>query len=303
MKILILCAKPEALVGDGMINTLSTIYAFQLVKRFKHEITLADAYAVPSDILKLDHHDFCICTVNRGFYSMNQELLNAVKQKASWLITLCGSNKFVGPEDALMFTMGKRKTKCIRSYWGADFDLLKPEKPSVFTVLVDHKYYGKASSAITQKDKTDEIIKSLLTYKERGGDVVIRHIGTGKVDTIESQEQLVEGFVKGACMDFRAIYKYYNEAHVYVVTHPECFGLSVIECAATGGLIVTPPDYIKHDILKKIHHAHYTSDINWDQIKSMVDVDRSIAMAKLFSYDNLSTSIEQFMNQKVLTEV
>jgi hypothetical protein len=108
----------------------------------------------------------------------------------------------------------------------------------------------------------------------------------------------IEGFKQSTGMDFRQIYQHYNEAHIYVVTHPESFGLTVIECATAGALIVYPDGYIKSDIMKRLHHCKIKDmdNIDWSSIIALVNVQRSIECAKFFSYEqaigNLHTHLK-----------
>lgn len=301
MRILILCRQPNEIKNNQEINTQCTIYAYHFTKWLSQyddcELTYDNIYRVRENPDSLEEHDFCFILFNRGVKTIGTAAYTVLREKIKHqIITICGTNKIIDQEDILLFTMGKRKPKALRFYWGADFDMLKPEKPETVTILVDHKYYGKATSKLAQRDHTQKIIDSLLSYKKSGKNIVIKHIGSGEVHTVEEGYKITD-FRHGSAMDFREIYKYYNEAHIYVVTHPESFGLSTIESAASGSLIVQPEGYIKPELIKKMHH--YTvrdiNNINWDEIISRINIDKSRKMAERFQYKNMVQTLYQHM--------
>lgn len=306
MKILILCTQPESMISGGMINTLSTIYAYHFTKwlsKFPNcVINYASAYLTINDAKLLNTYDFCISLVNYGVKIMRPGVFEELRKKISYqIITICENDKFVDREDLLLFIMGGSKPKTMRLCWGADFDLLKPQKPSTITILVDHKYYGKEGSSLLKRDKTGAIIKSLLKYKNSGHDIIIKHIGFGKVNEV-TDDYVVDNYKQSKAMDFRDIYSYYNEAHIFVVTHPECFGLSTIECASAGTLIVQPHGCMTNYIISRLHHVTINDmeNIDWDLIIKYINVKRSIAMAKIFSYENAVYRVYQHMKKSML---
>ena len=308
MKILILCAQPGSLSTGGMINSLSTIYAYHFTKWLSKfpdcQISYASAYIKPDDAKLLDEYDFCFSLVNRGIKIMNPLTYTELRKKIKHqIITICASSKIVDKEDILLFIMGKRKHNTMRVYWGADFDLLKPEKPTTINILIDHKYYGNKSSSLFKKDRTNIILKSLLQYKNSGHDIIIKHIGFGKINGVDDN-YVPDDFKQSKSMDFREIYPYYNEAHIYVVTHPESFGLTTIECASASALIVQPHGYIKKDIINKLHHVSIfdMQHINWDDIISQINIPKSMQCAKLFSYEKTVNQLYYHMKKFIPNE-
>jgi hypothetical protein len=170
MRILLLCGQPDALVNGGDVNNLSTIYAYYYNKWLQPfgdcEIFYDSAYLTTERAAELGEYDFCISLINRGYVGMKPATFRELRKKIKYqMITICATNKIIGKEDLLLFTMGKRKERAMRLYWGADFDLLKPNKPDRITILIDHKYYGKENTNIYRKDQTDKFIASALAYR------------------------------------------------------------------------------------------------------------------------------------------
>jgi len=302
MKILILCVNANAINNGGQINSQSTIYGYYFRKwlgiKRGVEITVSDFHMTLDQAKALDEYDFCIAAINRGFLIMKTPIYEILRPKIKHeLITLCGSNKLQGKEDLLLFMMGKRKTRSMRVFWGGDKDLLFANKPTeTINILVDHQYYGNEKSSLFQRDHTKIILDSLLAYQKINNKIVIKHIGQGKVHVVTDEYQ-IDKFKQSTCMDFREIYQYYNEAHIYVVTHPEALGLSAIECGCAGAMIVQPNGYIKKEIIKKLYH--YTipnvNAINWDEIIKHINITKAKNMASFFSYEKMADQLYTHM--------
>lgn len=300
MKILILSSKPHNIINNTCINNQSGIYAFFFAKWLgKYNdcvITHNSLWLEINAIKNLPEYDFCILSINRGARVIGAQKMAELRKKIKFqIITICGSNSIIGTEDLLLFTLGKNKKRTMRLFWGADFELLQPKKDKIINVLVDHQYYGKKSSDIYKRDKTEYILDSLLKYKEKNN-ITIKHMGTGCVNDVSTGYKIID-YTQSDAIDFRKMYQFYNSAHIYVVTHPECFGLSVIECAAAGALIVTPAGYINKDILKHIHHVIIDNfnTIDWDDIIKKIDIEKSVKMAHKFSYENAFNKLYKYM--------
>lgn len=303
MKILILCMKPETLKTQNRLNHLSTIYAYFFNKylgEYKDcEIEIDNANMDQNKANSLPEFDFCFITFTRGVHRMNGEIYNILRRKIKYqIITICENNHIIDKEDLLLHMMGEEKEKTLRVYWGADHGILKPLKSKPITVLVDHKYYGPPESSIHKKDMTQTLINSLLKYRKEGNDIVIQHIGQGKIHTV-TDDYVIDNFRRSSSMDFRKICEYYNKADIFVVTHRESLGFSTIECAAAGALIVQPQGFIKKEIIEKMHH--YTiqdiKSIDWNDIISKLDVEKSVEMSKFFSYKNAADKLYSHMSK------
>jgi hypothetical protein len=202
----------------------------------------------------------------------------------------------IGEEDLLLYMLGNPVEKTIKVYWGADPSLLKPmQVPNVINILVDHQYYGSTRSVI-QRDLTKTIIESLLVYQKKCPQLVIKHIGNGRVNIV-NDSYVMDRFVRSRSMDFREIYKYYNEANIYVVTHPESLGYSTIECGCSGALVVQPAGYINSEILDNLHHytIEDSQNIDWESIIKKIDVSKSVSLASVFNYKNLANVFYEYV--------
>ena len=256
---------------DNSLN-LSEKKLLELFDNENCQIFSDDTFMNIHQIAKIDNYDPCLNSVNRGIKLMNSDIFVELR---------------------------KRKDRTQRIYWGADFEFIKPEKFDVNTILIDHQYYDNKSSSLYQKNKTNTIIQSLPKYKtntiiqslpkykNKNHNTIINHIGSGKINDV-TDNYIIEKFYHRHAMDSRYIYKYYNKADIFVVTHPESFGLCTIECASAGTLIVQPDGYIKKEIISLLHNVSIidTENIDWSNIISQINVNKSIRLAKKFSYKN-----------------
>ncbi|EOW5223552.1 hypothetical protein ACOY8K_005182, partial [Escherichia coli] len=62
-----------------------------------------------------------------------------------------------------------------------------------------------------------------------------------------------------------------RKSDVFIVTHPESLGLTVLEAAMCGALVLTPPDCLPPDRLALVNHMVIKSRIDWDEVIARVD--------------------------------
>lgn len=301
ISILILRISPNGKV----IADLSGIHAYMIAKylsKDKYALTIKSMMMTIDEYAALDEYDYCVVTAIRGMTKIPKDKKQVLRSKIkNKIITLCENNGTMGGEDILFHMVGSPRRGCIKVFWGADLSLLKPNKnPDKIVILVDHQYYGKRSSNIWKKDRTAVIIESLLEYQKTHPEIVIKQICTGNVRTIKDKYTLPKTYGRTS-VDFRTLYKYYCEADIFVPTHPESFGFSNVECAGAGALIAYPsPGYLNRVItstLLSVSLGDCTS-INWGDIIAKRNVNKSIEMAKLFSYENIAMEIEKVVTEK-----
>lgn len=311
MKILLLCQNGDDVQNNNIlkINNQSAIYGYffkkYLLKYSDVEVIVRNLPKKRErDIVNFPECDFSIILINRGTTIFHDDVYNLLRLKTKhWICTICGTNKIIGKEDILFFMMGKRKCRTLRINWGGDDELLIPNKPKKTSILIDHKYYGEKTSRIAKGDKTDFFVKSLLDYKKKNKKIIIKQIASNKVRNIEDIKQL-GNFRQAEAVPFTEIYKDYCEAHIYIVTHEECLGLTVIECALAGALIVLPKNYIKGEIIKKLHHVSINFDtetniiVDWNSIIKEIDVEKSRKMASEFLYSGAIGKVYNLFKRK-----
>lgn len=73
-----------------------------------------------------------------------------------------------------------------------------------------------------------------------------------------------------------------------MVTKPESMGLSMIECAMSGALVVAPRQYANPHLLEPLNHLFWDEDIPWDKILGLLDVQASVEAAAPFNWQRLA---------------
>ena len=85
--------------------------------------------------------------------------------------------------------------------------------------------------------------------------------------------------------------KEYGKADIFIVTHSESMGLSVLESALSGALVITPKGYIKKELISPLHHIEVNGKIPWSTVLSELNVKKSVNMAKKYSWRNVAKAI------------
>jgi hypothetical protein len=283
------------------ISTLSSIYSYffkKYLQDYGHKITCID---IPIDEKSIiPEADYCISLYNRGIKMLKPVIYDVLRSKIKKeIITICITSKIIDKEDLLLFYVGKRKNKTLKIHWMAEPTLLFPEKKSDrISILVDHIYYGDKQSRIYIEDKTRFTIQTLLEFRKeyKIKPIDIYHISSNGVKLINSMDD-VEEYKQGCSINYLDMIKYYNLCDIFVNTHYEAMGLSNLECAMSGALILTFNDFLKHEFSSLIHHYKVTNDnIDWTDIISKIDVDKSIKMVQKYTYEDSVKKLIEYLD-------
>ncbi len=177
--------------------------------------------------------------------------------------------------------------------WGADPSYYYSNKKNdgKIRVLIDHTHYVAG-----EYDNTQYILDSLKRYN----DVEVKRIGNnGKVlgpnDPVEVYDR--SGLPNDRYKELLA------ESDVFMTTHAESVGLSVLEAAMSGCLVVSEQGHIFKDRLATIKHIEYPRGrMNFQFIKTIIDAKASRDAAINNTWDHVfSRMMEPFMNFKKMT--
>ena len=302
ISLLILCINSKT----ESIADLSGIHTFMLKKYLpkvgEYQIDVKTITMPLDEYRSLGTYDLCISAPICGVRKMQKGIIEILRTKVRYgVLTLCEVSEMKGEEDVLLYMLGAPTEGCRRVFWGADFELLKPMKPvDKIVILVDHPYYGKKSSTVWKGDRSQMLIDSLIEYRKKDPRIVIKQLCTGGAVTI-GDHYTISPTYKRTSVDFRRIYQYYNEAHIFIPTHKESFGFTIVECAAAGALIAYPsPGYIRQELTDLLHSVPLgdCNKIQWDKIISQINIDKSIENAQVFSYTNLAKEVNDIIKEK-----
>lgn len=181
----------------------------------------------------------------------------------------------------------------------ADKNLLFPDKdPNVIRILVDHPAYTQKH--FEKKDQSRFIIQSIFENKFKKP-VLVRRFSDRTVETVKDSKIDINLYSR-AGVNILDAYNEYRKADIFFVTHPESMGLSVIECAMAGCLIVTPKNYIKPIFLKGINYIEYDKTINWTYVLNKMNAVRSRKMVMDRSWESFYGKIFDSIEQSFVSE-
>ncbi|MDN0360560.1 glycosyltransferase family 4 protein [Escherichia coli] len=90
-----------------------------------------------------------------------------------------------------------------------------------------------------------------------------------------------------------------RKSDVFIVTHPESLGLTVLEAAMCGALVLTPPDCLPPDRLELVNHMVIKSRIDWDEVIARVDRVKNAEKVQCHTRSAIAEKmLETFITQK-----
>jgi hypothetical protein len=178
--------------------------------------------------------------------------------------------------------------KVVSLGFAANPTFLYPQKnKNIIRILVDHPAYNKKHFART--DRTRFIIDSIFDHKFPR-DILVRRFINGDIETLVDKNCKIDIYNRKG-INILSAYAEYNYADIFFVTHPESMGLSVIECAMSGTLVVTPKGYINSEFLVGLNYVEFENKIDWDVIMKKLNpkTSRKVAMRKSWNvfYDKI----------------
>lgn len=249
---------------------------------------------------KFPEADHAILVDNRGFLNRVDEFWDMLKLKIKGAIcTFSASNVFTGNEDILYYMIPSGKTnkrRCKLIYWPCDHNLCSPRQDlSTLKILVDHNYYGHYKGMV-ESDKTKIITEQVCKFALDGNfekPVKITRFIKGGVENVDPNNVTdTEKYVQGKGLNYEEACALYSSCDIFFVTHKECMGLSVLECAMAGCLIVAPKGYIKRELITKLNYVEFEGDeIPWEYIKNRLNIELSRKRALKFSWEHASERI------------
>jgi hypothetical protein len=226
------------------------------------------------DLSGVDH----VLALGVGYFDrIPQECIASLKQRCAGLITQTHDRPSANRSVDLTFGIRQPRKNAGRYQWigwAADPDLCRPRQiASRCQILIDHPDYG---DRIT--DRTPSVTKSVLEFSTAypGKNIVVRRIADhGVVDCLDTN---VPTYTR-AHQPYAAMCAEYGRADIFMVTHPESVGLTALECAMAGALIVAPVSFIATDLLSTIRHVSYVRDVPWAKVTRDLNVSSSRARA------------------------
>lgn len=251
--------------------------------------------------IKVPEGDHALSFSQRGFDvrgKTSSKFINNVRQKIKGKITSICDHAVENPIEDIIFHAAPWHKNFIKNKyvnWACDHNILYPEKDSkIFRILIDHSYYAKGNNKDLTEIITKQCIEFQKIYKEKL--VIIRRFsGITGIEDINDSNILCGIYDRSTSIPYPKACEEYRKADIFIVTHPESMGLSVLESGAAGALVVTPDKYIKCSLLKPIYHISFIGNILWDKIVNMINVKKSVKYASPYKWENIAQlMLEEF---------
>jgi hypothetical protein len=173
--------------------------------------------------------------------------------------------------------------------WAADPDLLYPEQSKTeLRILLDHPYYKSG-----QPDITEAVTKDATMFADLGPwdglyrNVRVRRLINGGAEDVTIADPPLKMFDRQH-VPFPDIAREYRKTHVYCVTHKESVGLTCLELALCGALVVAPVGMIYQDRLDTVRHVLYDGvRTPWSEVLGEINVAASVELARVQTWERV----------------
>lgn len=143
--------------------------------------------------------------------------------------------------------------------WAADPELCKPTQlKDELRILIDHP-----NPSPNKFDMTQQILNEVLNYAANDSNEFIH----------------IKRLVVGGRIPYPEICKKYSKAHLFLVTHPESVGMSVLETAMCGALPLVPKGFIAEGRLATVRALTYEGEVPLTKAIAMLDIKASRTVA------------------------
>lgn len=160
--------------------------------------------------------------------------------------------------------------------WAADHEMITPRHtPGELRILIDHPDY---SSERLDNDISSRIIEDCQKFirsevwRKDYQSVRLRRIADGCIEDVYTSD--VPAYQRKA-IPFAEVCEEYSKTHMFIVTHPESVGLSVLETAMAGATILSPVGFIQPDRLATVRSLTFHGSIPWEHALGHINIKAS----------------------------
>lgn len=160
--------------------------------------------------------------------------------------------------------------------WAADHEMIVPrQNPDELRILIDHPDYSndRHLSDISSRiiEDCQRFIKS-GEWKKKYKSVSLRRIADGGIEDVSSSS--VPLYQRKA-IPFAEVCDEYSKTHLFMVTHPESVGLSVLETAMAGASVLAPVGFIQPDRLNTVRAIKFHGTVPWEHALNHINIKAS----------------------------
>lgn len=178
--------------------------------------------------------------------------------------------------------------------WAADHEIFYPEQgEKELNVFVDHSTFTE-----TAPDYSLNILMHLKKLKQKLESTPIQTFNSLKVITLGNKGLIecdldnisIEPYTRKA-VPLPEFAKALRQAHIFFPTHKESIGLSVLEAAFCGALVVSPVGIINKDRLATIVHEEFSQTIDWGRVLTLLNPEFNSEFASINSWKHVVDNI------------
>ena len=281
------------------MNKLYTIYAYFLNFHLGKLCDVTHAYYKTGILNKMtpNQYDAIIMLFNaRGVPNEYKELAKT-KSRVVCCISENSNRKVI--EQILFYMKGRPRRGCIPITWMCDSTICAPAQvKNEINILIDHNWPGYVIQGTDMTDYITHQVKQFARDYKGNKKIIIKRLYHGgtmcvTIDPYEKDLPVVHNIkVRTAYKD---ICKTYAVTDIFFVTHKESLGMTVLETAMCGALVVVPKNFIKGHLIKCVKHVDFTDIVPWDTLTSIISSDTNIAecreMAMKYSWERAAKVI------------
>lgn len=231
------------------------------------------------DLSAVDH----VLAFGLGYLDrLPEECIADLKRRCRGLVAQTHDRPNKGSQASLTFGIRRAPPDTphyVQIGWAADPDLCRPrQSKDRRVILIDHPDYGLDRR---NTDRTTSITAQALIFANHHREFIVRRIADNGVQPAAYGTPSY----KREHVPYTVMCEEYGKADVFMVTHPESVGLTALECAMAGALVVSPKGYIGADLISTIRHISFERDVPWTTVMRDIDAgaSRSAAMANSWS--------------------
>jgi hypothetical protein len=255
-----------------------------------------------NNILYQENTDHIIAIPIRFFSLYSNEIYKILKSKISGYV--CQFYDTTRPQDrcdiTFFFSDRNGHNKGCYINWAADNEILYPEKnENYLSILIDHGMYqwkpvkNDLSDVIANdvyKFMNNRILLNNLNikYNKKFKEVKVHRLISDGIEDFNINTITKNNYNKNG-LPYIEVCKEYRKADLFIVTHPESLGMSTIECAMTGSLILCPEGYISNDRINLLNHIKFNDKIDdniWDNIFNNLNIQDNKERVRNYTWKN-----------------
>jgi hypothetical protein len=183
--------------------------------------------------------------------------------------------------------------------WAADSELCHPDQPAdELRILVDHATFVHTSTDVTLSVLLNlkELVANRESWKDRFQSVRIRQFVDGAVVDVDVLGNLSVRPYSRKAIPYVEACQEYSQAHMFLVTHSESVGQTVVETATAGAFVVAPKGFIAADRLATVRHHEWSRFIRWPQVLPQIDVQASRTVALQNSWSKIAERMVDYFD-------